>query len=160
MICTQSCKSNNVTRLAIFWKMQGKRKWGWPRNNWRISCVHERHLLGFNWTTTAQLTSGCCKTMDVLSSQDDYRDKDIHIADEGLCRSSFQLYMHSLLVSQMSLFWITIKPQIFFHYWILAHYLFHFHLLFVPYILSHRLIKLHDVVIGCIKRWSVKEVFR
>ena len=105
------------------------------------------------------------KTMHVLSSQDDYRDKVIHVADEGLCKSSLQLYMHSVPVSQMSLFWITIKPQIFFHYWILTqHLIFHFHLLFVTYILRNfwviSITELHNVVIGWVKRWSVKEVFR
>ena len=41
---------DNVTKQALFWNPQGKRKRGRPKNNWRRSAEHRLQQIGLKWT--------------------------------------------------------------------------------------------------------------
>ena len=47
--------SNSITRQALHWNPQGKRKRGRPKNSWRRDTEKEMKALGKNWKELQQL---------------------------------------------------------------------------------------------------------
>ena len=47
--------ASSITRQALTWNPQGKRKRGWPRNSWRQDTEAELKQQGTNWTGAARL---------------------------------------------------------------------------------------------------------
>ena len=47
--------SNSITRQALHWNPQGKRKRGRPKNSWRRDTEKEMKILGKNWKELQQL---------------------------------------------------------------------------------------------------------
>ena len=47
--------SNSITRQALHWNPQGKRKRGRPKNSWRRDTEKEMKVLGKNWKELQQL---------------------------------------------------------------------------------------------------------
>ena len=49
------CHFNSITRHALRWNLQGKRKRGRPRNTWRRDTEKEMNALGYKWRDLEEL---------------------------------------------------------------------------------------------------------
>ena len=61
--------TNSITRSALQWNPQGKRRVGRPRNTWKRNTTHEMEKLGYKWHDQTRLAQNRTEWRSIVGGQ-------------------------------------------------------------------------------------------